>query len=294
MHPRLACEAMAVDALTDATAGTIRLGDLEVRRLGFGAMRITGEGVWGARRPRRSARGPAARDRARGQPHRHRRLLRPRGQRGADRRGPPSLRRGAGDSDQGRLRPSRPRPVGGGWPARAPARGLRALLRRLRLERIDLYQLHVPDCDVPYGGVGRGAEGAPGRGQDPPDRRLQRQRRAAGDRSRDRRRRLGPEPLQPRRSQRRRRARRLPARRHRLHPLVPLDAGSLAKPGGVAAEVAQRHGASPAQVALAWLLQTPSTLPIPGTSSVAHLEENVAAVALRLGNEEMAELSGAA
>ncbi len=52
-------------------------------------------------------------------------------------------------------------------------------------------------------------------------------------------------------------------------PWFPLGAGSLAKPGGIAAEVAARHGATPAQLALAWLLRTPATLPIPGTSSVA-------------------------
>ena len=77
-------------------------------------------------------------------------------------------------------------------------------------------------------------------------------------------------------------------------PWFPLNAGSLAEPGGAAAEIAERHGASPAQVALAWLLRPPATLPIPGTSSVAHLEENLAAASLELSDEEVAELTAAA
>ncbi|HST39891.1 MAG TPA: aldo/keto reductase [Conexibacter sp.] len=74
----------------------------------------------------------------------------------------------------------------------------------------------------------------------------------------------------------------------------PLAAGSLAQPGGVADEIAQAHGASTGQVALAWLLaRSPVMLPIPGTSSVAHLEENVAAAELTLSEEELARLSAA-
>jgi pyridoxine 4-dehydrogenase len=66
-------------------------------------------------------------------------------------------------------------------------------------------------------------------------------------------------------------------------PWFPLGAGRLAEAGGALVEAAGRHGATPAQVALAWLLRrSPVMLPIPGTSSVAHLEENVAAAALQL------------
>ena len=66
-------------------------------------------------------------------------------------------------------------------------------------------------------------------------------------------------------------------------PWFPIAAGDLAKPGGVVHEAAQRLGATPSQVALAWLLQRSSRmLPIPGTSSVTHLEENCAAAPLRL------------
>ena len=66
-------------------------------------------------------------------------------------------------------------------------------------------------------------------------------------------------------------------------PWFPLASGELAKPGGVVHEAAQRLDATPSQVALAWLLQRSSImLPIPGTSSVSHLEENVAGAGLKL------------
>jgi pyridoxine 4-dehydrogenase len=76
-------------------------------------------------------------------------------------------------------------------------------------------------------------------------------------------------------------------------PWFPLATGKLASPGGDLDEIASRHGATPAQVALAWLLaKSPVMLPIPGTSSVQHLEENVAATELRLSEDEVAALSG--
>ncbi len=74
-------------------------------------------------------------------------------------------------------------------------------------------------------------------------------------------------------------------------PWYPLAKGRLARPGGPLDEIAARHDATPSQVALAWLLKhSPAMLPIPGTSSVSHLEENVAAAALELTDEEMAAL----
>jgi pyridoxine 4-dehydrogenase len=77
-------------------------------------------------------------------------------------------------------------------------------------------------------------------------------------------------------------------------PWYPLAAGSLANPGGAVEQVAKRHGATPGQVAIAWLLaRSPVVLPIPGTSKVKHLEENTAAAALRLTQEECAELDRA-
>jgi len=74
-------------------------------------------------------------------------------------------------------------------------------------------------------------------------------------------------------------------------PWFPLGAGKLAREGSVLDRVAKRLGATPAQVALAWVLKrSPAMLPIPGTSRVAHLEENVAAATLELTDEEFSEL----
>lgn len=76
-------------------------------------------------------------------------------------------------------------------------------------------------------------------------------------------------------------------------PWFPLATGNLARPGSSLDEMASRHGVAPAQVALAWLLwRSPVMLPIPGTSSVEHLEENVAAAAIELDEAELEELSG--
>ncbi len=76
-------------------------------------------------------------------------------------------------------------------------------------------------------------------------------------------------------------------------PWFPLAVGELARPGGALDEIASRHDATLGQVALAWLLaRSPVMLPIPGTSSVEHLEEKVAAADLRLTDEEIAELTG--
>lgn len=78
-------------------------------------------------------------------------------------------------------------------------------------------------------------------------------------------------------------------------PWFPLAAGDLAQPGGRLDRIARRHAASAGQVALAWLLQrSPVMLPIPGTGNVAHLEQNAAAAGLRLSAEEFAELTQAA
>jgi pyridoxine 4-dehydrogenase len=77
-------------------------------------------------------------------------------------------------------------------------------------------------------------------------------------------------------------------------PWFPLAAGDLANPGGPVAEIATAHSATPGQVALAWLLaRSPVMLPIPGTSSVEHLEENVAAAELELTADEVGRLDNA-
>jgi aryl-alcohol dehydrogenase-like predicted oxidoreductase len=76
-------------------------------------------------------------------------------------------------------------------------------------------------------------------------------------------------------------------------PWAPIEAGSIGRDSAVA-RVAAARDATPHQVALAWLLaRSPAILPIPGTGSVAHLEENVQAVSLRLTPQEVAELNAA-
>ncbi len=75
-------------------------------------------------------------------------------------------------------------------------------------------------------------------------------------------------------------------------PWSPLAKGDLARPGSPLDEIASSRGAAPGQVALAWLLRrSPVMLPIPGTSSVEHLEENTAAASIELTDDEFEELS---
>jgi pyridoxine 4-dehydrogenase len=78
-------------------------------------------------------------------------------------------------------------------------------------------------------------------------------------------------------------------------PYFPLAAGRLAEPGGAVAQIAEAHGATAGQVALAWLLhRSPVILPIPGTSQVAHLRENVGGAGLSLSDDDIAALDKAA
>ena len=77
-------------------------------------------------------------------------------------------------------------------------------------------------------------------------------------------------------------------------PWAPISAGELAKPGGPLDEAAKRLGATTSQVALAWLLRrSPVMMPIPGTGSIPHLEENMAAAGLKLDDDTYAELEAA-
>jgi aryl-alcohol dehydrogenase-like predicted oxidoreductase len=78
-------------------------------------------------------------------------------------------------------------------------------------------------------------------------------------------------------------------------PWFPIASGELARPGGKLDQVSKQHGATVAQLALAWLLKrSPVVLPIPGTSSVAHLEENVGAAEVKLSDSEFNQLSALA
>src|SRR5213595_1419251 len=106
-----------------ALAGTIDLGgDLTVNRFGFGAMRITGEGIWGEPQDREECKRVLRRPY---QPDRYGRRLWSGGQRTADRRDPPPVSRRPGDRDQGRTDPSRPRTLEPRRPPGAPSRGVR-------------------------------------------------------------------------------------------------------------------------------------------------------------------------
>ena len=286
---------MAIDPITDESVGTLRLGELEVRRLGFGAMRITGKGVWGPPGDHEECLAVLRRSLELGV-----NLIDT-----ADSYGPEV-------SEELIAEALHPYPEGlviatkGGFkrPARAAgSRGrpehLRAAcegsLRRLRVERIDLYQLHVPTRS-PLRGVGRGAQGAAGRGQDPPGRRLQRQleqlatargivdvvsvqnRYNLGDRDRE-------EVLAA-----------CEADGIGFIPWFPLDAGTLGRAGRRRSPRSpRRHDATPPRSRSpgCWR-SSPVMLPIPGTSSVAHLEENLAAAAIELSDDEVAELDTAA
>lgn len=77
-------------------------------------------------------------------------------------------------------------------------------------------------------------------------------------------------------------------------PWFPLASGDLAKPGGLVDAIAKAHDASPGQIALAWILKrSPNMLPIPGTSKVSHLEENIAAAQIELSDDEFQQLNQA-
>ncbi len=197
-------------------------GDLEVRRLGYGAMRITGDGIWGPPDDPESAKrllkrvvelgidlidtadsyGPEVSENLIAEalhPYPEGLAIATKG--GLVRTGPGEWPRDA--------RPERLTRVHRGQPAPAEARPHRPLpAARARPGRAAR-------------GLARRAQGGAGAGQDPPHRRVERVDRGARAGSRRRRRRDGPEPLQPRRPQLRGRARRLRGRRDRLHPLVP-------------------------------------------------------------------------
>jgi pyridoxine 4-dehydrogenase len=271
-------------------AGTFALdGTLEVHRLGFGAMRITGPGVWGGP-------GDAAGARA---------LLRRVVDAGvnlidtADSYGPEVSENLIAEA----LHPypedlviatkgGFERPGPGRWePACRPDRLLRcceASLRRLKLERIDLYQLHTVDPQVPIeDSVAALAE-------------LQQEEKIlhigvcnVGGEDLDRARQIAPiVSVQNRYNLTDRHSEEVLQVCEQdglaFLPWFPLATGDLAKPGGPLDEIAAAHDATPAQVALAWLLaRSPVMLPIPGTSSIAHFEENLEAAELELSEEEL-------
>jgi len=270
-------------------------GDLEVNRLGFGAMRITGDGIWGPP----------------DDPEEAKRLLRRLVELDvnlidtADSYDPEVSESLIGEAlhpypegmlvaTKGGLRRTGP----GQWPRDARPERLKrcceASLERLKLDRIDLYQLHAPDPQVPL----EDSLGALKELQDEGKIRH-----------------IGVSNVSVDELDRAEAVVEVVTVQNRFNledrssedvldactewgigfiPWFPLNTGSLARPGGVLDEIAKEHDATPGQVALAWLLaRSEVMLPIPGTSSVGHLEENVAAADLRLDQEQVDRMAAA-
>ena len=279
-------------------------GDIEVRRLGFGAMRITGPGIWGPPRDRGAARallrravdlgvqlidtadayGPGVSEELIAEalfPY-DGLLIATKG--GYERTGP------SGESATGELT---------GWTPNGRPDHLRsaceASLRRLRLERIDLYQLHTPDPSVPYA-ESIGALNAL--------------------RSEGKVRHIGVSNVTPEQLAVARTITDIATVQNRLNltngnwhdmltecelhetgfiPYRPLRAWDDPAHQQVLRAAASRHNANTSQIALAWLLAiSPVTLPIPGTATPAHLEDNLAAAALQLEQDEIYAITAAA
>ena len=266
-------------------------GDLTVRRLGFGAMRITGRGIWGD---------PPDHDEALA-------VLRRAVELGvnfidtADSYGPFVSERLIAEAlhpypedlviaTKGGL----VRPGPGQWPADGRPQHLRAVcdesLQRLRLEQIPLYQFHRPDPKVPFqDSVGMLAElknegkirhiGLSNVSEAQLDEAMQltpivsvQNRYSPVDRS--------SESMLDR----------CEVESLAFLPWAPIESGGIDR-DAVVTRIAKAHDATPHQVALAWLLaRSPVMLPIPGTGSVAHLEENMQAATLTLTPEETAAL----
>ena len=270
-------------------------GDLEVHRLGFGAMRITGEGIWGPP----------------DDPEEAKRLLRRVLELGidlidtADSYGPEVSENliaealhpypdGLVIATKGGLRRTGP----GQWPRDARPERLKesceASMRRLKLDRIDLYQLHSPDPQVPYedsvGALKELQEEGKIRHVGVSNVSLAELEQARGI--------VEVVTVQNRYNLTDRDSEEVLEACEQAGigfiPWFPLATGRLANSGGPLDRIAREHDATPAQIALAWLLaRSPVMLPIPGTSSVEHLEENVAATEIQLSSEE-AEAIGSA
>jgi pyridoxine 4-dehydrogenase len=288
---------MATLTVNAKASGTFVIGgDLTVNRLGYGAMRITGDGIWGEPKDTEGAK----------------KVLRRAVELGvnfidtADSYGPDVSERLIGEA----LSPYAKGVViatKGGLTRQGPDEWLpvgrpeylqqqvEMSLRRLKLERIDLWQLHRIDPKVPVEeslGVIK---------------KLQQQGKI---------RHVGLSEVKPHEIDRARKVIEIVSvqnqynigdrqhddvvdycTKHKLAfiPWFPVAAGKLAQPGGKLDAAAKRHGATVSQLSLAWLLhRSPVILPIPGTSSVKHLEENIAAADVTLTAAEWKEIENAA
>jgi aryl-alcohol dehydrogenase-like predicted oxidoreductase len=271
-------------------------GDLTVNRLGYGAMRITGDGIWGEPRDRENAKkvlrravelgvnfidtadsyGPEVSEQLIGE------ALAPYGK-------DVVIATKAGLTRQG---PDLWAPVGR---PEYLIQEVEMSLRRLKLERIDLWQLHRIDPKVPV----EESLGA--------IKKLQEQGKI---------RHVGLSEVKPHEIDQARKVVEIVSvqnqynigdrqhedvveycTKHKLAfiPWFPVAAGKLAQPGGKLDSVAKAHRATVSQLSLAWLLHhSPVMLPIPGTSSVQHLEENIAAADVKLSDAEWKDIENAA
>jgi pyridoxine 4-dehydrogenase len=286
---------MKTNAISANAAGMVDLGgELSVCRLGFGAMRLTGEGIWGPPKDPEAARA----------------VLRHAVERGvtfidtADSYGP-------NVSEELIAEALYPYPAGvviatkGGWNRPGPnqwthdatpehlRKAVEGSLKRLRLDRIDVYQLHTPDPVVPF----EESVGTLARLKEEGKIRLVALSNVTQEHI-ERARKIVPiVSVQNRYSFADREwdyvVNYCEQNGIAFIPWFPLGAGRVA--GDALQKVAQTHNASPMQVAIAWLLKrSPIMLPIPGTSSIQHLEENVAAASLRLTDKEYQALLGVA
>lgn len=278
--------------ISASMAGELSLGgELSVNRLGFGAMRLTGEGIWGPPKDRKGALAVLRRaveldvnfiDTADSYgPYVNEELI-------AEALFP--YPRGLVIATKGGWN----RPGPNQWTHDATPSHLRKAvegsLRRLRLDRIDIYQLHIPDPVVSFDASVETLAELRNEGKirlvalsNVTQEHIERARRIVPIVS-----------VQNRYSFADREWDYVVnyCQQHGLGfiPWFPLGAGKVA--GEVLSRIAEAHGASPTQIALCWLLKrSPIMLPIPGTSSVEHLEQNVAAASLRLNAEEFDELS---
>jgi aryl-alcohol dehydrogenase-like predicted oxidoreductase len=279
--------------VTAAIAGTFTLGGvITVNRMGFGAMRLTGQGIWGE---------PADREECKA-------VLRRAIDLAvnvidtADSYGPDVSEnliaetlypypRGLLIATKGGMVRSGP----GSWATDGRPEHLREAcegsLQRLRVEHIDLYQFHRPDPRVPF----EESVGALARLQQEGKVRLIGLSNVTVDQLEQASRMVQVVSVQNRYSISDRDSEAVLRACERegiaFLPWAPIAGGQLTAPGGPLDQTAAHHGATQGQIALAWLLQhSPAMLPIPGTSKVAHLEENIAAASIRLSDEEMATL----
>ncbi len=270
----------------------IRIGELTVNRLGFGAMRVCGPNIWGPPRDRAAARAVLRRAIELGVnffdtadsygPHVDEELI-------AEALYP--YPKDLVIATKGGL--LRPRP--GAWdPDGRPEHLKRALdgsLKRLKLERIDLYQLHAPDDTVPFAD----SVGALADGQKAGKIRHVGISNVSVTQLEEARRICPIVSVQNRYNLEDRSSKDVLTVCQRLGiaflPWYPLGSGSVLR-SKIVLGISKRIKATPSQVALAWLLaKSPVMLPIPGTASVEHLEDNVAAASLRLSAEDLAALS---